>query len=71
MLLNINFSKMFIKIINLNYLNDKQHTYSNTDVIIISVILQVFLYPIRLMKLKSLLLSKYSYYNKSLSTAVF
>lgn|GEM_PF-6675387 len=62
---------MFIKIINLNYLNDKQHTYSNTDVIIISVILQVFLYPIRLMKLKSLLLSKYSYYNKSLSTAVF
>lgn len=53
-----NFSKMFIKITNLNYLNDKQHNYSNTDIIIISAILQVFLYPISLMKLKSLLLSK-------------
>jgi len=41
MLINNNFSKMFIKITNLNYLNDKQHnysnTYSNTGVIIISV----------------------------------
>lgn len=58
MLININFSKMFIKITNLNYLNDKQHNYSNTDIIIISAILQVFLYTISLMKLKSLLLSK-------------